>query len=41
VAWEYRENAVSVGAMYKSAVEVVHSYSAERVKGSEEFSTYI
>jgi hypothetical protein len=22
VAWEYRENAVSVGAMYKSAVEV-------------------
>jgi hypothetical protein len=22
VAWEYRENAISVGVMYKSAVEV-------------------
>jgi hypothetical protein len=46
VAWEYRENAISVGAMYKSALEVcseevVHPYSAERVQGSEEFSTYI
>jgi hypothetical protein len=49
VAWEYRENAVSVGAMYKSAVEVkdvvkrwpTHPYSTERVQGSEEFSTYI
>jgi hypothetical protein len=48
MSWEYRDDKVSVSAMYKSAVEVKdavkrwgHPYFVERGHGSEKFFTYI
>jgi hypothetical protein len=44
VSWEYRENKVSVAAMYKSAVEVkdvVKRWATLTLQSREEFSTHI